>query len=51
MTPRLTRSLWTAFTATVVGFTAFLVGCASLGPLTARFTYRRSSPWLARGKV
>ena len=28
------RSLWTAFTATVVGFTALLVGCASLGPLT-----------------
>jgi hypothetical protein len=34
MTPRVTRSLWTAFTATVVGFTALLVGCASLGPLT-----------------
>ena len=34
MTPRGTRSLWTAFTATVVGFTALLVGCAGLGPLT-----------------
>lgn len=34
MTPRVTRSLWTAFTVTVVGFTALLVGCASLGPLT-----------------
>ena len=34
MTPRVTRSLWTAFTATVVGFTALLVGCASLRPLT-----------------
>jgi hypothetical protein len=34
MTPRVTRSLWTAFTATVVGFTALLVGCASLGGLT-----------------
>ena len=34
MTPRVTRSLWTAFTATVVGFTALLVGCASFGPLT-----------------
>lgn len=34
MTPRVTRSLWTAFTATVVGFTALLVGCASLGALT-----------------
>ena len=34
MTPRVTRSLWTAFTATVVGFTALLVGCATFGPLT-----------------
>ena len=34
MTPRVARSLWTAFTATVVGFTALLVGCASLGSLT-----------------
>ena len=34
MTHRATRSLWTAFTATVVGFTALLVGCASFGPLT-----------------
>jgi hypothetical protein len=34
MTPRVTRSLWTAFPATVVGFTALLVGCASLRPLT-----------------
>jgi hypothetical protein len=33
MTQRVTRSLWTAFTATVVGFTALLVGCASFGPL------------------
>jgi len=34
MTPRVTRSLWTAFTTTVVGFTALLVGCATFGPLT-----------------
>ena len=34
MTPRVTRSLWTAFTTTAVGFTALLVGCATFGPLT-----------------
>jgi hypothetical protein len=35
MTPSGTRSLWTAFAATVVvGFAASLIGCASAGPLT-----------------
>jgi hypothetical protein len=35
MTPNGTRSLWTAFAATVVvGFAASLIGCASAGPLT-----------------
>jgi hypothetical protein len=35
MTPSAARSLWTAFTVTVVvGFAASLIGCASAGPLT-----------------
>ena len=34
MTSGGSRSLWTAFTGIVVGFTALLVGCASFGPLT-----------------